>query len=130
MVNGVPRKTEALYDLSRSTEKPNETAPIATPPATPSTAARTRVVCCRSSLLARGSVRGGARERKTSSAQLATGTKKSRQSQGLYPASYRRRRVIETPIQRKGSVQIASASQNQDGAAGAIFVRSFHTGFR
>ena len=103
---------------------------MATPAATPWTAARTRVVSCRNSFETRCAVRDGSRQRKTISIQFSSGTKNSRHSHGVRRASNRRRRVIETPIQGNGSVQIASASQNHCGAAGAIRVGWLSSGFR
>ncbi len=74
--------------------------------------------------------REGATHSQAIKTQLTKGTKNKRQSQGERRASSRRRSVIETPIQRKGSAQAAISSQSHSGAAPIRSARTLRKGFR
>src|SRR6266481_22411 len=126
MVNGVPRNTEALYDFTSRTWRANETRPIPTPAATPCSAARSRVVL--STRMERRTGREGLIASDAIRSQFSTGRKKSTQTQGDRPASRARRSVIDTPIQRKGRDQSASATHSHSGAGPSVALLAENNG--
>ncbi len=129
MMNGVPRKTDELYALSRATCRPNEIAPMRKlapmPSSTPRSLSSSSSRSSRSCQGCEGRV--AAQMRKS---QLTNGTKNQRTFQGDSRASISRRSVIETPIQRKGTAHAAMAVASHSGAPSSACWRSEKNGVR